>query len=116
VPRTPASLQPGLDLAGESERRGQSRGTRTRKVRVQEGRENHDRARYAELPELLSLLYRSDAITPWLEWLERAQRSPNAEPVSIGLYHREEWHSRAPRNRGSITLQRAQIDFDQGAS
>ena len=38
------------------------------------------------------------------------------QPEGVRLYHRQERYARAPRDSRSITLQRAKIDLDPGAS
>ena len=50
-----------------------------------------------------------------VEWLERARDAHGAEPVAIGLDDGEERHAGASRERGSISSQRAEVDFDPGA-
>ena len=110
----PSARHRAMDSALESD--GVSAAARTSaSSSAPTGVKTNDRTRDARSAKLVALADGRDAVAPWLERLERARHGDGAEPVRVGLDHREERHARTFRERDRISAQRAQIDFDPGA-
>ena len=77
--------------------------------------EDEDRSVDPRVAKLLALVDRRDAEAPGLERQQRVRDTHGAEPVGIGLHHRQQRNSRGAREAFSVTHQRAEVDFDPGA-
>jgi len=116
MPRAAASATPCLDLGRESKRRSQSRGSGSRKLLLEQWGEHHDRTCNAEVAKLFALRDGGYPVPPRFQNIECPQCRGGTQPIGVRLDHRQKRNACAPCDRRSITLQRAKIDLDPGAS
>src|SRR5688500_10869629 len=116
MPRPASPPAPRVDLTGEPECRCELRGAEPGEISFEQGGENDDGAFDIEASQLLAFRNRRNSVAPRLERIECAHGGFRAEAVGVGLDHREKRNTSATGQCCSITLQRAQIDLDPGAS
>src|SRR3954468_13218537 len=115
MPVATASAPPGFDLIWEAKRWRQAGRARAPEISVEERGEHQHRTRDSQLSKLFTFGHCRDPEAPGVKSLERCPNRTHTETICVGLYHWQERNARASRHRGSITLQRAQVDLDQGA-
>ena len=116
MPRATTSAAPCLDLHRKSQRGSQSRRSDAGKLLLEQGGEDNDRAYNAEMAQLFTLRDGGNPITPRLQNIECPQCSRGTQSIGVRLDHGQQRYARSTGDGCSITLQRAKIDLDPGAS
>src|SRR6266550_5141336 len=112
MPRATTGTLPRFNLGCEPQRWSETRRPCSLELLPEQRREHDHRPRDAELAQLFAFYDGCDAISPWIEDIERSNCGGGAKPVRVRLHHRQQPNPGVPRHGRSITLQRAKIDLD----